>query len=129
MAARLQNIAVDAKNSYELAQFWANVLDFVPDEEHPLNPDMEENFIGPRDGKGPGLLFMNVPESKTIKNRLHLDMDSDGDRDAEVQRIVDLGATVVETKFYRDDGSGWMVLADPEGNEFCVIGTPLEAGH
>jgi hypothetical protein len=71
----------------------------------------------PEDGVSPDLLFVAVPEAKTIKNRLHLDLRPD-DQDAEVQRLLGLGATRA------DIGQGeqsWIVLADPEGNEFCVL--------
>jgi hypothetical protein len=66
----------------------------------------------------PGIVFVTVPEAKTVKNRLHIDLNPDADRDAEIERLVGLGARKV------DVGQGdvaWTVLADPEGNEFCVL--------
>ena len=66
----------------------------------------------------PGLCFLAVPEGKTIKNRLHIDLDPD-DRDAEVERLVALGATRADVG--QGAAATWAVLADPEGNEFCVL--------
>lgn len=126
MVARLEAITIDAANSYAIAKFWAAALDLVEDPEDPLNPDSHENYVVPRDGNGTGILFINVPESKTVKNRIHLDVSAaDGDREAEVQRLVELGATIVDDRFQCDDGTGWVVLNDPEGNEFCVVGPPI----
>jgi predicted enzyme related to lactoylglutathione lyase len=66
------------------------------------------------------LLFVKVPEAKVVKNRVHVDLQAiDSTRDHEVVRLVALGATVVADR-RRPDGAGWVVLADPEGNEFCV---------
>ena len=84
-----------------------------------VNDDPEEFEIRPTPDRLPGLLFARVPETKTIKNRLHLDFRPD-DRDAEVERLLAMGAT------HADVGQGeqpWVVLADPEGNEFCVLGS------
>lgn len=126
MVALLEGVTIDAASSYEIAKFWAAAMDFVEDPEYPLSPDNEENFVGPRDGNGTGLLFINVPEPKTVKNRIHLDIKvADGDREAEVRRLVELGATIVEDRFRFSDGTGWVVLNDPEGNEFCVVGPPI----
>jgi hypothetical protein len=61
-----------------------------------------------------------VPKGKTVKNRLHVCLRPQGHRDAEVQRLIGLGATLVDDR-RRPDGLGWAVLADPEGNEFCVL--------
>jgi hypothetical protein len=77
-------------------------------------------LVSPPDGSGQGLLFLRVPEGKAVKNRLHLDLrPADGtDQAAELERLLDLGATPV------DIGQGdvtWHVLADPEGNEFCLL--------
>jgi hypothetical protein len=68
------------------------------------------------------VLFIEVPEPKTeLKNRIHFDLrPTDATREEEVERVVGLGATVVADR-RRDDGSGWFTLADPEGNEFCIL--------
>ncbi len=95
-----------------LGHWWADALDWVV-----VNDDPDEFEIRATPDQFPGLLFALVPEDKAGKNRLHLDLRPD-DRDAEVARLVALGA-------YRVDvGQGeptWIVLADPEGNEFCVL--------
>ena len=86
--------------------------------------DPEEFEIRPAPDRPPGLLFVRVPEPKTLKNRLHLDFRPD-DRDAAVARLLDLGATRA------DIGQGeqtWVVLRDPEGNEFCVLSSRRPAG-
>ena len=67
----------------------------------------------------PRLLFIRVPEVKTLKNRVHLDLQPDTTRDEEVDRLTGLGARLVDDQ-RRSDGSGWVVLTDPAGNEFCV---------
>ena len=80
--------------------------------------DPEGLLVGP-DGQ-PNLLFVKVPEGKAVKNRVHLDlMPTDRTRDQEVARLLELGATMVADQ-RRPDGTGWVVLADPEGNEFCI---------
>ena len=72
------------------------------------------------------LLFIEVPESKEIKNRLHLDLrPTDGTREQEVERLLGLGATRL-ADHRRPDGSGWVTLADPEGNEFCILRSDAE---
>ena len=84
-----------------------------------VNEDPEEFEIRAAPERLPGLLFARVSEAKPIKNRLHLDFRPD-DRDVEVERLLALGATRV------DVGQGnpsWVVLADPDGNEFCVLGS------
>ena len=72
--------------------------------------------------RGQGLVFVPVPEGKTVKNRLHIDLapHTSQDRDAEIQRLLDLGATKVDVGQDEDEVT-WTVLADPEGNEFCVL--------
>jgi hypothetical protein len=104
---------VDARDPVVLGRWWQQALGWVVVDE---TPDVFE--IRPTTDKLPGLLFVRVPESKTIKNRLHLDFRPE-DRDLEVDRLLELGAVRV------DVGQGerpWIVLADPEGNEFCVLG-------
>ncbi|MFD7626799.1 VOC family protein [Streptomyces sp. NPDC059851] len=102
---------------YDLGLFWSRVLGRpLADDDKPGDP---EAIIKDPAG-GPTMLFVRVPEGKTAKNRIHLDLQPAGrTRDEEVQRIRDLGARVI-TDQTRPDGGGWVVLADPEGNEFCV---------
>ncbi|MEU2389672.1 VOC family protein [Streptomyces sp. NPDC007369] len=103
---------------YDLGLFWSRVLGRpLADDDKPGDP---EAIIKDPAGGGPTLLFVRVPEGKTAKNRIHLDLQPEGrTRDEEVQRIRDLGAQVIADQT-RPDGSGWVVLTDPEGNEFCV---------
>ena len=112
MALEWEQTIVDARDPVALGSWWREALSWVV-----VNDDPEEFEIRPAPDRLPGLLFVSVPEPKTIKNRLHLDFRPD-DRDAEVDRLVALGATRA------DVGQGdesWVVLADPEGNEFCVL--------
>ncbi|MEU3771880.1 VOC family protein [Streptomyces sp. NPDC032472] len=102
---------------YELGLFWSRLLGRpLADDDKPGDP---EAWIQDPEG-GPSLLFVQVPEGKTAKNRVHLDLKPAGrNRDEEVERLVALGARLVADRT-RPDGTGWVVLADPEGNEFCV---------
>ncbi|MCE0535448.1 VOC family protein [Kineosporia rhizophila] len=123
MASRTANFCIDAHDPRAQAEWWAQVLDdFRPVEE---DDDDEVALTGPA---GRELIFLRVPEAKTVKNRMHMCLRPvDRSRDEEVQRLLDLGATIVND--LRSDDSGWAVLADPEGNEFCVLTTPAdEAG-
>lgn len=114
----LHAITVDCNDPHTLATFWSQTLG------HPLHPedqpgDPEALIALPQ---GPPLLFLQVPEAKSVKNRLHLDLNAgpDSTREAEVERLLALGATLTDDR-RNDDGSGWAVLNDPEGNEFCVV--------
>lgn len=118
MNIRIQSLVVDAHDNERLARFWSAVLGWPvthqSDEEWVLEPTKDS------DGTAvlPEILFVKTPDQKVVKNRLHLDL-TPKDRDAEVERILGLGATRA------DIGQGdvrWVVLADPEGNEFCVLG-------
>src|SRR4051812_48216739 len=107
-----EQLVVDAQDPVALGRWWIDALGWAV-----VNDDPEEFEIRPSPETLPGLLFVRVPDEKTIKNRLHVDFRPD-DRDAEVERLVGLGATRA------DIGQGeqsWVVLADPEGNEFCVL--------
>jgi hypothetical protein len=114
----IHNINVDCRDPYELAGWWSLVLGYPrSDEDFPGDP--EAVLLAP-DGAGPNVLFCTVPEGKQVKNRLHLDLrPTDRTRDEEVDRLVGLGATLLDDR-RRPDGTGWAVLTDPEGNEFCV---------
>ncbi|MYW02522.1 VOC family protein [Streptomyces sp. SID3343] len=117
MVSVVQNVAIDCADAYELARFWSKVTG------RPLHP---EDRPGDRETQvqlpeGPVLYFNQVPEAKTIKNRIHLCLRPETSRDEEVDRLLSLGATFVADHRNPDDGSGWAILADPEGNEFCVL--------
>ncbi|MBT2366729.1 VOC family protein [Streptomyces sp. ISL-10] len=113
MAVSLYQIAVDCHDAGALARFWTQVLDW-----RILYEEPEEIVIGADAGALPGIVFLTVPEAKTVKNRLHIDLSPD-DQDAEVSRIIALGARRADVG--QGDDATWVVLADPEGNEFCVL--------
>ena len=112
MSLEWEQVIVDATDPCGLGRWWATALEWIV-----VNDDPEEFEIRPTPQGVPGLLIARVGEPKILKNRLHLDFRPD-DRDAAVNRLLGLGATRV------DVGQGdqsWIVLADPEGNEFCVL--------
>lgn len=132
-------VTVDAGDPEALARFWALALGYV-DRPPPAGHDSWEAYaeaegmplerlsdyaalVDP-DGRGPRLLFMRVPEPKTAKNRFHLDIGAGGPDDSwalveeHVDRLVEAGATRVEER--QEHGDRWVVMTDPEGNEFCV---------
>ena len=116
MPSVVRNITFDVAppyEPYELAQFWGQVVGRSVDPDD-APADDEVGLEGE-----PTLLFIRVPEAKTLKNRVHLDIQPDTTRDEEVDRLTGLGAKVVDDQ-RRPDGTGWVVLADPAGNEFCV---------
>ncbi|MEU8705764.1 VOC family protein [Streptomyces sp. NPDC048565] len=116
MVSVVQNVAIDCVDAYELARFWSEVTGC------PLDPEdgpgaQETQVMMP---EGPVLYFNQVPEPKTVKNRVHLCLRPETSREAEVERLLGLGAALVADR-REPGGSGWAVLADPEGNEFCVL--------
>ena len=124
MVSRTANFCIDAHDPSAQVRWWAQVLDdFVPDpDDADLDDPDETGLIGPA---GRSLLFLRVPEPKTIKNRMHVCLRPvDRTRDEEVERLLGLGATMVDD--LRDGDRGWAVLADPEGNEFCVLSTQAD---
>jgi hypothetical protein len=113
MSLEWEQTNVDAADPETLGRWWQQALGWVV-----VNDAPDEFEIRPAPDRLPGLLFVRVPEVKTVKNRLHLDFRPD-DQELQVDRLLGLGATRV------DVGQGeqpWVVLADPEGNEFCVLG-------
>ncbi len=117
MVSRLRWIDFDCSDPYELAGFWSSVLGWPRHENDRPGDDECEVVVPPEEGNS--MLFQRVPEGKIAKNRVHLDVvPDDRSRDEEVERLVALGATVLSD--HRGDGNGWVVLTDPEGNEFCV---------
>jgi predicted enzyme related to lactoylglutathione lyase len=118
MTLRVQAIDVDANDPSALAGFWQELLGWRRTYEGEDEVVLEPPAGSPEDGVAPDLLFLKVPEGKQGKNRLHLDLRPD-DRDAEVARAEALGATRVDVG--QDDAVTWVVLADPEGNEFFIL--------
>jgi len=112
MGLEWEQANIDARDPAALGRWWQEALGWVV-----VNDDPEEFEIRPAADRFPGLLVGAVPEPKTIKNRLHLDFRPD-DRDREVERLLALGATRVDVG-QRD--VSWVVLADPEGTEFCIL--------
>ncbi|NEK96160.1 VOC family protein [Modestobacter muralis] len=125
MVAFLSHVSVDSRDAHAQSLFWAAVLGWSEDPGDPNEPGDEECMVISPDGRQ-RLLFLEVPEPKVDKNRLHLDLRPEtGTRDGELLRLLELGAVVVEDR-RRPDGSGWFVLADPEGNEFCLLTSEAE---
>jgi predicted enzyme related to lactoylglutathione lyase len=115
MASLVRHVTIDCADPFALASFWAQALDGTLAEDD--NPGDEEAVVN---SAGASLLFIKVPDGKSVKNRVHLDLQpQDRDRDEEAERLVALGATVL-ADHRRPDGTGWITMADPEGNEFCV---------
>jgi predicted enzyme related to lactoylglutathione lyase len=116
MTSTIHNVTVDARNAYEIASWWSQVLGLPLDpEDNPGDPECLINMPS-----GIRYLFINVPEDKTVKNRVHICLQpSDGTRDEEVERLLGIGATIYDDQ-RRPDGTGWVTMRDPEGNEFCV---------
>jgi len=122
MTSFVSHTTVDCSNAYELSEWWKQVLGYVDIEDDPNLPGHEECMI--RDpGTDHRVLFIEVPEPKTVKNRLHLDLrPRSSSRDEEVERLLGLGATqLADHRGIHGPGSGWVTLADPQGNEFCVL--------
>ena len=113
MGSRWLGIVVDSSDPARLARWWAEVLGY-----HVTFEDPGLVAIAGDDKTHPGIAFVPVPEAKAGKNRLHLDLEPD-DQPAEIERLVDMGARHVDIGQPAD--RGWTVLADPEGNEFCVL--------
>ena len=134
MASRLLECVVDCADPATLSRFWAAALDYeVLDESADMveigpGGRTDEQLLGElRSGPAvPTLIFIRVPEPKTVKNRLHLDLSPiDSDRDSEVARLAGLGARITDLA---PPDSTWVVMTDPEGNEFCVLRS-LAPGH
>jgi catechol 2,3-dioxygenase-like lactoylglutathione lyase family enzyme len=119
MACRFTELVVDSRDPEQLAAFWAAVLDY-----RELSRDDDGAIeIGPEAGFGgaaPTLLFAPVADPTPGKVRLHVDVNpTDRDQDAELQRLLGLGATPADVG--QSGSESWLVLADPEGNEFCLL--------
>ena len=127
MTARVAHTTVDCRDAYALSEWWKGVLDYVDIEGDPNLPGHDERMIVSRDGSH-RLLFIEVPEGKSGKNRIHLDLEPvQGRRDDELARLIAHGAVeVADLRGKYGPGSGWVVLADPEGNEFCILRSAAE---
>lgn len=111
---RIGNVTFDCENPARVAEFWGAALGYTVE----VFNEFFAQATHP-EGVRPNLLFIKVPEPRTVKNRVHLDLGAD-DREAEIARLVGLGATRGETHRMPEAGLVWTVLQDPEGNELCV---------
>ena len=118
MGLRVQNISFDSANPAVLARFWSEALGWRVTYEEDDEVVLEPPAGSPEEGVVPDLLFLPVPEGKVVKNRVHLDLRP-ADQALEVARLEALGAQRVDVG--QDDSVTWVVMADPEGNEFCVL--------
>lgn len=130
MTSSLKSVTFDCARPAPLARFWAAALGYevrAYDDEEIARlraqgiADVEDDpsvAIDPSDGHGPTIFFTKVPEEKIVKNRVHLDLRWERDLDDEVARLKGLGARVLAE--HSEDKGRWVVMADPEGNEFCV---------
>lgn len=123
----VRHITFDAVDPYKTAEFWSSVTGY------PIHPDDvdgdDEVLLEPGQPGVPGLLFIRVPDAKSVKNRVHLDIQpASGTRDETVERLVALGAEVIDDRRAPDGVMGWVVLADPEGNELCIERSAAERG-
>ena len=112
-------VVIDCSDLARSARFWADVLGFTAGR---ATSGLYRSLV-PENGQGIEVLLQRVPEGKHQKNRLHLDLRT-ADMDAEVRRILGLGATLIADQAVLEDGWRWCVLADPDGNEFCVLQPP-----
>lgn len=117
MTSLVATLTIDCRDPELVARFWCEVLGYELEE-----IDEADAWLRDPAGRGWPILFQTVPEGKTVKNRLHLDLSPPSTMQAEVDRLVAAGANAL--RLVDEGGSFWTVLADPEGNEFCVLRGP-----
>jgi hypothetical protein len=120
MTSRVSHTTFDCRNAYELSEWWKQVLGYtdIPGDPNEVGHD-ECMILDPASGHR--LLFIEVDELRSSQGRIHLDLAAgDRRRDEEIERVIALGATEIADR-RNPDGTGWMVLADPDGNHFCVL--------
>jgi hypothetical protein len=123
----VSHTTVDCANAYELSEWWKQLLEYVDIEGDPNLPGHEECMI--RDPETDHqVLFIEVADTKSVKNRIHFDLrPREGSRDDELARLLEHGATqVADHRGKYGPGTGWVVLADLEGNEFCILRSEAE---
>ncbi|GAA1638008.1 VOC family protein [Kribbella alba] len=128
MTSSVRTVTFDTHDPYTLATFWAEVLGGkLADDDFPGDPAATVTTDSMT------LLFWQNPDTKSVKNRVHLDLEPDGSRDEEVERLLNLGAIVYDDRTTPDKlepgaplGAGFVVMLDPEGNEFCVLRSAAE---
>lgn len=120
MASRVATTTFNCADAYALSQWWKEVLEYTDIADDPNEPGDEECVIMDASG-GHRLLFIAVDDLQDVPGRVHLDLvPTDRRRDDEIERVLALRARLVADR-RRPDGTGWMVLADPDGNQFCVV--------
>ena len=125
MDIRIQSVVVDAADCQRLARFWSDALGWRITYQTPDEWIIEPPEGSPEADVAPDILFGKVPDAKSVKNRLHFDLRPI-DQEAQVERLIGLGANRVDIG--QPDDVTWVVMADPEGNEFCVL-APLAAAQ
>ncbi|GAA3526576.1 VOC family protein [Nocardioides daeguensis] len=127
MTSYISHTTVDCADAFALSEWWKPVLGYTDLPDDPNEPGHEECMIVDPD-TGHQVLFIEVPERKTGKNRVHFDLrPRAGTRDEEVERLLQYGATqVADHRGIHGPGTGWVTLADPEGNEFCIVRSKAE---
>ena len=128
MTSLISHTTIDCSDAYELSEWWKQLLGYVDMEGDPNLPGHEECMVRDPDTDHQ-ILFIEVSEPKSGKNRMHFDLrPRHGTRDDEIERVRALGATEVsDHRGKYGPGTGWVVLADPEGNEFCILRSEAEA--
>lgn len=128
MTAFISHTTIDCANAYELSEWWKPVLGYVDLDGDPNLPGHAECMIRHPE-TGHSVLFIEVPDVKTGKNRIHFDLRPiEGTRDEELEVLLAHGATqVADHRGQYGPGTGWVILADPEGNEFCILRSEAEA--
>jgi catechol-2,3-dioxygenase len=120
MSSRIAVVVIDAVDPEKVADFWCEVLGWQV-----MERDGADIGIAADETSWPRIDVLQVPEAKTVKNRLHLDLRADGsDTATELERLLALGARRVDIG--QDADSSWVVLADPEGNEFCLLARTVQ---
>jgi predicted enzyme related to lactoylglutathione lyase len=116
----IDTVTIDCADPVRLATFWCMSLGFE------LDPDSDDDgaYASDPSGSTRGLFFQPVPEPKTVKNRVHMDLRPSGSMDEEIERVLDLGASVQGRVDV--EGSYWTVMLDPEGHEFCILRGPKD---
>jgi predicted enzyme related to lactoylglutathione lyase len=118
MRSAILNVTFDCHDPHVVAEFWCAVTGYSL--EGVKSPNNDYWVASPPDDRWPRLVFVSVPEDKVVKNRVHLDlMPVDREQEVELNRLLSLGATIVDDRRALEPG-GWVVLADTEGNEFCL---------
>lgn len=127
MTSFIAHTTVDCTDAYQLATWWKGLLGYVDLPDDPNEPGHQECMIQHPDG-GHRLLFVEVPDEKRVKNRVHFDLrPQERTRDEEVEWALGVGAEQLhDYRGIQGPGTGWVLLADPEGNEFCILRSEAE---